>query len=114
VYLYGDGVYSILDSWYKDIYIPPIEKVEEDNIKPRLIGEKIIWYTTAGHPVEFIITSESIIENYTKLIFPIKKENSIELRISWEVQIRSGILGWYLYLDTTTNEILTAIPTFNT
>lgn len=115
VYLYGDGVYRLSGFWYSDIYIPDDDNIDIENAKEKIIGESITWYGDDGKPNEFIIDQESILEPIVKAIFPLDKEDCIELRVVWKIPIEFGsFTGWHVYLDTSTGEIIAIIQEFRT
>jgi hypothetical protein len=106
-YLSGDKVYCIINSWYPKAIIPSKNLVSPTKAKEKLVGLKIQmngFYPTGS----YLTVKENLIgEIYKKVIFPYEKENSLELRIAWEIPIKyQDLIGWYVYLDTTTGEIL--------
>ena len=116
VWIYGNEPYAIAGHWYSDIYIPSKYKIDKENAKQKVVGEKIIWYDISGNPQEFIVTSESIIDEFSKAIYPVEKENAIELRVTWKIPIKflSNDTGWHIYLDVMTGEIVNTIQEFRT
>ncbi|HPC35390.1 MAG TPA: hypothetical protein P5268_00845 [Candidatus Marinimicrobia bacterium] len=115
ILLYGDGVRLIYGSWYKDIYIPERNNYSIDEAKKKIIGQSIIWYGTGGEPYEFIVSPESISEPIEKVIFPLEQDTSLEFRIVWKIPILfGGFVGWHIYFDTTTGEIVAIIQKFQT
>lgn len=111
--LYGDGVYFIDSFWYKDIYIPPIDIISKETARKKVIGRKIIW-NEGGGPIEFTVT-ENLVEVYIeKIIYPLEKEETIELRVAWRIPIIFGtsMIGWHIYIDTTTGEEIAIIQLF--
>jgi len=115
VWLHGDGVYGISGFWYPEIYIPIINNVDIDEAKEKIIGEKIIWHGFGGEPHEFIVSDNSIADSVVKSIFPLEKEESIELRVTWKIPIIFGsFIGWHIYLDTMTREIIQITQEFRT
>jgi len=116
IWIYGNEPYAIAGHWYSDIYIPSKYKIDKVKAKQKVIGEKIIWYGTGGNPQELIVTDESIGDSISKAIYPVEKENSIELRVTWKIPIKflSNDAGWHIYLDVMTGEIVNIIQEFRT
>lgn len=115
VFVCGDGVYRIIGFWYPDIYIPTYVNFDIEKAKNVVIGEKIIWHGIGGEPYEFVVSEASIPENIVRSIFPIASNDSIELRITWKIPILFGsFIGWHIYLDTMTGEIIKIIQEFQT
>jgi len=113
VALYGYGVFYIDGFWYKDIYIPPIDIISKETARKKVIGRKIIW-NEGGGPIEFTVT-ENLVEVYIeKIIYPLEKEETIELRVAWRIPIIFGtsMIGWHIYIDTTTGEEIAIIQLF--
>ena len=115
VTLYGDGVFNIDGFWYKDICIPAIDEFSKNQAKGMVVGEKIIWSGFGGEPHEFIVSDNSIGDDIEKTIYPLAGEESIELRVTWKTPIIfDDFVGWYIYLDTTTGEIIKITQQFVT
>ncbi len=107
VRLYGDGVYSLSGFWYNNIYIPPDDNVSSKLAKILVLGQKLIWSGAVGDIHEFIVTESTIGDEIDKVIVPIRKEEKIELRVTWQIPIMFyDWIGWYLYVDTTDGEIV--------
>lgn len=115
VLLYGDGVYCISGFWYPDIYIPEIDIISIDGAKQIISGQKIIWYDIMGNPVEFIVSDDKIGNNIIKTIYPIIENDLTELRLTWKIPILfDDWVGWHIYVDTMTGEIISTIQEFRT
>lgn len=115
VRLYGNEPYSISGHWYTNIYIPARFKINEEAAKDKVVGEKIKWYGVDGSPREFIVTSESISSKIIKTIIPVEGMDSIELRVIWKIPIiifPNGGIGWHIFLDVMTGEIIEIIQEF--
>jgi hypothetical protein len=111
--LFGDGVFNIDGFWYKNIYIPFVDKVNKSSAKDAVIGQSIVWSEMNGESNEFIVTRSAVVNNFEKIVLPLEKENSIELRVAWKIPIQFGsFIGWHIYLDTTTGEILGTVQEF--
>lgn len=116
VWVYGNEPYAMEGHWFSDIYIPSKYKINKVVAKQKMVGEKIIWYDMSGNPQEFIVTNESISDDITKAIYPVEKENSIELRVTWKITIKffSNEAGWHIYLDVMDGEIVNITQEFRT
>jgi len=116
VRIYGNEPYTLTGHWYSDIYIPSRYTIDKEKAKQKVVGEKLIWGDIAGTPQEFVITDESISDNISNAIFPLEKENSIELRVIWKIPIlfSSDFVGWHIYIDVITGEIVKIIQEFMT
>ncbi|MFC1553317.1 hypothetical protein ACFL7D_01675 [candidate division KSB1 bacterium] len=112
VLLYGDGVFNIDGFWYKDINIPRIDKISADEAGELSVGRKIRWHSHSGEEL-FIVDKSDIMDITEKVIYPFKKENSIELHVCWKVPIWfESMIGWSLYVDTTTGDIISKTQHF--
>lgn len=102
----GGKVYKIWGSWYPDVYIPDHDKINQSEAKSGIIGIEIEIRGFYPHNSVFVVTDSSVGE-MNKVIFPLEKDNSLELRVAWQISIKfAGSTCWYIYLDTTTSEIL--------
>jgi hypothetical protein len=111
--VFGDGIYFIDGTWYKDIYIPFNDKFDIDLSVDKIIGKSITWDSEFGPPNELIIVRELISQPITKVIFTLVKENLIEIRFVWKIPIMHGkSVGWHLYFDTTFGEVVAIIQEF--
>jgi hypothetical protein len=115
VNLYADGVYHLSSTWYPDVYIPTAINFDKAAAKKEVIGEKIIWYGFDGSPNEFIVSKNSITEPVIKSIYPLKVEDSIQLRATWKIPIlHSSFIGWHIYVDVMSGEIVKIVQEFRT
>lgn len=81
----------------------------------RVVGQRIIWHDLAGRPVEFVVTQENLGEP-DKVVLLFENQDAIELRVAWRIPV-IGFLpspAWYLFVDTTTNELLSTVQLFLT
>ncbi len=103
-----NGVYAMTGHWYKDVYIPPIDNITKEAAKEIIIGEKIIWYSSWTGQEEYTIDKESKGNQIDKIIYPLHKEEFIEMRVIWKIQIKFWLstIGWYAYVDTSARELL--------
>ena len=109
------GVFSIEGYWYDEIYIPPVDQINVKDAKKEVVGIEIIWHDSGGSPLKFIVNENNLNYPVTKVIYPIKSDNSIELRIAWEIPVTiDDLIGWHIYFDTMKGEILQIIQEFRT
>jgi hypothetical protein len=107
VYICGGKVYCIYDSWYPNVVVPQEEKIDTSTAKTKVIGQILNISGFYPYGSKFTVTEKSIGRITDKVIFPFEKENSMELRVVWKIPIIfDDSLCWYIYLDTTTGEIL--------
>ncbi len=102
----AEKVFGIEGHWYSEIAVPSHDAVNESDAAKSLVGTELVWHGYGGEPNIYTVTSESFMGTVEKLIIPVKRENTIELRVTWRIGIR--FLGdspsWYIYVDTTTGE----------
>lgn len=115
VWVYGNEPYQISGHWIDGVYIPPGLKTNKEEAKKAVLGKQIIWYDISGKPVEFIVSEESISDEMALTLFPLEKDDTIEIRIVWKIPILSGtMVGWHVYLDAVTGELVDTIQEFRT
>jgi hypothetical protein len=103
-YIYCGRVYCIYNSWYPDAYVPDADIINPNDAKGRIIGYKIKIIGALQYNAVYPVDEKSIGEISKKVIFPYKTDNAIELRVAWQIPIHDS--WWYVYMDTTTGEIL--------
>jgi len=109
VLIYGNEAYAITGHWYSNIYIPSQFNIEKEKAKQKVVGEKITWNDFGGTPHEFIVTTESVSDTISGVVFPVEKDNSIEMRVTWMIPIffsDGGGIGWHIYIDVITGDIV--------
>ncbi|MBN2013281.1 hypothetical protein JW960_28380 [candidate division KSB1 bacterium] len=115
VRIYDREAYSIARYWYKDICIPDHDNIGAQQAANKVIDEKIVWYNFGGSAQSFIVSNDDIGSPINKAIYPVETEESIKLRVTWKIPILfSGFVGWHIYLDTMTGEIVEIIQEFRT
>lgn len=113
VWITGEEVYEIDGHWYSNAYIPHKFKYQQEEAKEKIVGEKITWFGFGTH--ELTITEEVIEENITKAIVPIENEDNITLHLTWKIPILySDFIGWHVYFDVMTGEIVNITQEFMT
>jgi hypothetical protein len=115
VNLYADGVFYLTSTWFPDVYIPTAINYDKAAAKKVVIGDKIIWYAFDGSPNEFIVSESSITKPVIKSIYPVKVEDSIQMRATWKIPIlHSSTIGWHIYVDVMSGEIVKIVQEFRT
>lgn len=110
------NVFSINGNWYNNIFIPTSYNINESRAKNIIIGEEVIWYDAMGEPRVFRVTRASMNNSAEQVILPLERDQTIELRISWQIPISFGesFIGWHFYVDTMTGELLKIVQLFVT
>ncbi|MFA6401111.1 MAG: hypothetical protein WCX31_05725 [Salinivirgaceae bacterium] len=107
---------------FNNIFIPEEGLLPIDTIKAKIVGKTIEYYDWVGIQ-EKIITHNSIVDDFIKKIYWFEKENYLEFRVVWQIPILYndnpsddlvgwGYVGWYIYVDILSGEILYILPTF--
>lgn len=104
VWLSANAAMHIYGGWYKEILVPECDKTSEAEARAAAIGTEITYYDIAGQPNVFIVSEENISETATRVVVPVIKGNSIELRVAWRFSVR--LSSWYLFVDTTAGEVV--------
>lgn len=106
VFLDNDGVFIIGGNWYSDIVIPKEDRYNLETVKENLSGRKI--HFSCWENFELTITQNMIKQESRKVIYPMKMEDRLELRVAWEIYILGSQQNpmWVIYIDSTTGEVL--------
>lgn len=113
----AEKVFGIHGHWFSDIVVPPMNYVSALKATRSVIGTDIVYYALASNPKTFTVSKASLKDEITKVILPVKVENSIELRVVWQIAIMylsTDIPSWYIYIDTTTGETVATWQLFKT
>lgn len=120
----AENVWLVGGHWYPEIHIPEVDQISPENARESVIGIEIVWYDFGGSPQIFTVTSGSFTEGIEKAIVPVINDNSIEVRVAWQLGISMISLGlerslsnhpwWFIYIDTTTGEIIQIQQLFST
>jgi hypothetical protein len=109
----NDSIY-LSGHHYKDIFIPQQNLISKDSIKSLLIGKEI--YYSCDAVGKFIVDDSSInINTIEQCIYPLIKNNSIELRVAWKVPITpfySQYVMWDYFVDVLTGEEIDVLQLF--
>ena len=97
-------------NWYPYIYIPAKININEEKAKSILLNKVVYLSDIAGRPIPMTITAKSLeTTEFSKLIYPLKTADKIELRVVWVVSIPE--VFYVIYLDVMTGEIVGGYPT---
>jgi hypothetical protein len=100
---------SVANNRFPDIYIPDNFVFNQEQAKSKLVGKKVS-HNTWGGKVDMTISAADLNSSVTKLvIMPIKTDETIELRVAWQIWIES--VAHIIYLDVMNGEILREEPT---
>lgn len=117
VWMYGAGIYRINGHWYRDMFVPARDKFEIAEAMENIVDLEITWYDFGGNPQVFTVTEQSFVGSVEKTIVPIDKEDSIEIRVTWQIGVSwegDPFPSWYVYVDTTTGETVHIVQLFVT
>lgn len=111
VHICNGEVYLCNGNWYPHIYIPAKFTFSHLKAKERLVNRVVSHYTIAAQKYHVRITSSEISNSSTRLvIYPLTKDDRIELRVTWEVNI-PGPVFYKIFVDVMTGEIISEVPT---
>jgi len=96
------GAFNIYGNWYQDIFLPPIDLLTARKAQESILGLEIPWYGIGGQRQVYVVTEESFLRPPSKVIFPLRSEESIEVRVAWEIP--AGL--WKVYVDTKEGDVL--------
>jgi hypothetical protein len=91
VLINSDGVFSLKGNWYSDIYIPSTNGVELNEAEDGLVGEKLTYGSSSIR-----ITNDTYWRSTSKVIVPIHRSESIELRVCWVLYTGN----WEILIDS--------------
>jgi len=97
-------------NWYPYIYIPARININEVKARSILLNKVVYLSDFSGKPISMTITAKSLeTAEFSKLIYPLKTTDKIELRIVWVVNIPE--VFYVIYMDVMTGEIVDGYPT---
>lgn len=111
IHLTNSGVTLCYGNWYPGIIIPSGFNVSQNKALANLKGRVVSHYTIGG--TEYHVTiSKADLDNSTigLKILPVEKEDKIELRVSWQINI-PGPVFYIIYVDVMTGTIIRQVPT---
>ncbi len=98
-------------NWYPVVYIPKVFNFNSKKAKLFLVNKVVSHYDFGGEEYEVTITPECLNESSVRLVIcPIKTDDKIEVRVSWEFNIPSPVY-YLIYIDVMTGEIIKKEPT---
>lgn len=98
-------VVSCIGNWYTNVYIPKEFNISQEKAKKLVLNKVVSFYTFAGIKYDATISSEHLTNSVVKLsIFPVTTDDKIELRVTWQIWIHSGL--FIFYVDVMTGEII--------
>ena len=101
---------SCIGNWYPYIYIPTKTNINVGKAKSILLNKVVYIYDILGRPNPMTITAKSLeTATFSKLIYPLKTTDKIELHFVWVVNIPD--VFYVIYLDVMTGEIIGSYPT---
>lgn len=104
--LVSDNLVSLDWHHYKYIFIPQNDVTSKERTKKLLVGKDITY--ECWTPGKYTITDASIkTDSMSLCIFPLTKNRSLELRLTWKIPIYSlsnNDAGWYYFIDVLTGE----------
>jgi hypothetical protein len=98
--VFFDQVRSVEGKRYNELYIPPTDKYSDAQAKASILNKE---YTYNGSTLK--ISSSTYWNESQKIIFPISKGNTIELRVCWA--LHPG--NWQVVIDTQNGEVLSYV-----
>ena len=97
-------------NWYSSIFIPPIINYDETSARKLLLNKIVYLSDIAGHPIPMTITVKSLkTAKFSKLIYPLRTTDKIELHVVWVVNIPD--VYYVVYMDVMTGDIIGGYPT---
>lgn len=102
VWVYANGARMMYGGWQKEIVIPDCETITEEDARDAAVGTEIIYWGLGGP--DTVVVSEGILhDDAIKVIVPIIEDESKELRLAWRLGVG---MGWYLYVDVFSGDVL--------
>jgi len=110
VFLDNNGVFMIGGNWYPKINIPHNDNYDFKKAKESLYGHKISFICWSK--IEITVNQSNIKQEARKVIIPLKMDDRIELRVTWEIYITDSNNNsmWTIYVDSMTGEIIRENP----
>ncbi|MCH7820350.1 MAG: hypothetical protein IIB40_12505 [Candidatus Marinimicrobia bacterium] len=110
VYVNTIGISAIAGSWFTGVIIPDSDRISAKQAEQELVGYEITYGDMTGEPISFRVQKDMIVEGTEKYIVRYFREDRFELRVAWRVKI--GFPGWWIFVDTTTGEVLMVYQTW--
>lgn len=98
-------VVSCIGNWYPDVFIPKEFNISQEKAKELILNKVVSFYTIAGIKYDVTISSEHLKNSSVRLsIFPVKTDEKIEMHVTWQILIDSGL--YIFYVDVMNGKIL--------
>lgn len=103
----AEGVIMLGGNAYRDIEIPQTDRVSFADAKTLLVGRELHYSDWTGAKT-FKITKDSFPAEGEpgRVILPTRSGANIELRVTWRVPVGSDSPWWFIYVDSTTGEVI--------
>lgn len=103
----AEGVIMLGGNTYRDIEIPQTDRVSFADAKTLLVGRELHYSDWTGAKT-FKITKDSFPAGSEpgKVILPTRFGENMELRVTWRVPVGSDSPWWFIYVDSTTGEVM--------
>ena len=103
----AEGVIMVGGNAYRDIEIPQTDRVSFADAKALLVGRELHYSDWTGAKT-FKITKDSFPEKGEPgmVILPTRSGENMELRVTWRVPVGSDSPWWFIYVDSTTGEVI--------
>jgi len=99
---------EVVGAWghyFPNVYVPEKFNFDIERAKPKLLGKELYIYGFAGKISFGKVTKKHLQECSANLIiFPIRTEEKIELRIAWQIKFDAG--GYPFHVDVMTGMII--------
>ena len=105
---------SVTGCWgyyFSYVYVPEKFNFDVERAKSQLLGKEVFLYTIAGEKYSLgKVKAQHLQECIANLIIvPIRTEEKIELRVTWQIRLDS--MPYIYYIDVMTGEIVQEEPT---
>ncbi len=92
------GVLSIQGNHYRDIYIPRA-RLSAREAQQSIIGMPLRYLDEHGEQTR-LVDHHDFYEQPSRVVLPVKRELSIELRVAWSIPVCYERTSWYVYVDS--------------
>jgi len=101
----SNGIVNLLTSSIIPVVPVPDEPiVSDDVIRESIIGETLTYYDYGGNLIEYEVKEDAIVLG-DLVIFPLLKEDTLEIRLCRKVEVmQGGVTCWFLFYDVITGE----------
>jgi hypothetical protein len=92
------GVLSIQGNHYRDIYIPRA-KLSAREAQQSIIGMPLRYWDEHGKQTR-LVDHHDFYEQPSRVVLPVKRELSMELRVAWRIPVSYKSECWFVYIDS--------------